>query len=154
MMFKLILILAFCSALMYSSGQPIRQMPLNPTGTYILKGENQKGEIKGNFAEIRVKMLDESRLAVSFYSNKGYPEYTSGSFTDTLNYLENKAIHYSKLDTACQIVFEFEVEGLSLTQVYSDPKSTCGFEKGVLPLGFINKYSSVTPLIQAITRLN
>jgi hypothetical protein len=128
-------------------------MPLNPTGTYILKGENQKGEIKGNFAEIRVKMLDNSRLALSFYSNKGYPEYSSGSFTDTLVFLDNKAIHYSRLDTTCQIVFDFLDDGLSLKQIYSDPTSTCGFEKGVLPLGFINKYSSNTPLIQFITRL-
>ena len=152
-MIKAILIIAFCTSLFTSFSQPLRRAPSDPTGTYILKGENHKGEIKGNFAEIRVKMLGDSLLALSFYSNKGYPEYTSGSFTDTLSYLDNKAIHYLKLDPSCQIVFTFEMEGLNIRQSYTDPSSTCGFEKGVMPLGFVQKYSSDTPIIQLIARL-
>ena len=150
---KASLFIIFCTLLLSSFSQPWRQLPLNPTGTYILKGENHRGEIKGNFAEIRIKLLSDSLIALSLYSNKGYPEYTSGSFTDTLKYLDNKAIHHSKLDNDCSIAFDFVIDGLRIKQIYSDPTSTCGFGKGVLPLGFIGKYSSDTPVIQYITRL-
>lgn len=152
-MIKASLFLVFCTSYFSSVSQPLRQWYFNPTGTYILKGENHKGEIKGNFAEIRVKLLSDSLLALSLYSNKGYPEYTSGSFTDTLKFLDNKAIYYSKLDNACCIVFDFEIDGLNIKHIYSDPTSTCGYGKGVLPLGFIGKYSSDIPIIQFITRL-
>jgi len=151
---KTIFILIFHFAIYASFSQPLSRFFLNPTGTYILKGEKHKNEIKGSFAEIRVKLIGDSLLAITMYCNKGYPEYTSGSLTDTMTYADNRAVHLSKSDPSCQIIFSFDTGGLSIKQVYTDPASTCGFGKGVLPLGFIEKYSSNTPVIQSISRVD
>ena len=150
---KTLLLLFFCSVHV-SFSQPLRNVVINPTGTYVLKGEKHKGEIKGNFAEIRVKLIDETLLAISMYSNTGYPDYLSGSFTDTVPYAGNKAVCLSKSDPSCRLVFVFESDGLNIKQIYTDPASTCGFGKGVIPLGFIGKYSSDIPIIQSLSRSN
>ena len=150
---KTILILILNFAIYASFSQPSPSFFLNPTGTYILKGEKHKSEIKGNFAEVRVKLIGDSLLAIAMYCNKGYPEYTSGSFTDTMTYADNRAVHSSKYDPSCQIIFSFDTDGLNIKQVYTDPASTCDLGKGVLPLGFIEKYSSDTPIIQSLSRL-
>lgn len=125
---------------------------INPTGTYILKGENQKGEIVGNFAEIRIKLLSDSLLAFTMYCNKGFPDYTSGALIDTVAYIHNSAMYASKLDASCQLQFAFEPDRLHIKIIYTDPASNCGFERGVLPLGFIEKSSSSIPIIQPIIR--
>jgi hypothetical protein len=143
----------FCCTAYLSSGQPSPKSNfIDPTGTYILKGEKQKGEIVGNFGEIRVKLIEDSLLAFTMYWNKGYPEYTPGSLTDTVAYTDNKAVHSSKSDPSCQIQFAFDISGLHIKMIYTDPVSNCGFEKGVLPLGFIEKASSSVPVIQPINR--
>jgi hypothetical protein len=149
---KTIFLLFFCAAHL-SFSQTSRNLFINPTGTYVLKGEVYKGEIKGNYGEIRVKLLDNSFLAIAMYSNKGFPDYTSASFTDTVVYADNKAVHISKSDPSCQLVFAFETEGLNINQIYTDPGSTCGFGKGVIPFGFIAKYSSDIPIIQPLSRI-
>ena len=151
---KSILFLLFYCSFHSSFTQPSPRVFINPTGTYILKGEKNKGEIVGNFAEIRFKLLSDSLLAVTMYCNKGYPEYTSGSLTDTITYSDNRAVLYVKSEPSCQIHFSFSTDGLSIKQIYSDPASTCGFGKGVVPLGFIEKHSSETPVIQSISRSN
>ena len=146
----LFLLLFFVAHLSFS--QSSRYLLLNPTGTYLLKGEKHKGEIIGNFAELRVKLIDDSLVAIAMYCNTGYPDYHSASFTDTVSYTENRAVYTSKYDASCQLVFAFEATGLSIKQIYTDPASTCGFGKGVMPLGFVAKYSSEIPIIQPITR--
>ena len=145
------LLLFFCVAHL-SYNQPSRNVFIDPTGTYVLKGEKYKGEIKGNYGEVRIKLLSDSLLAITMYSNKGYPDYTSASFTDTMVYTNNKAVHYSKSDPSCQLVFAFDTDGLDIKQIYTDPASTCGFEKGAIPFGFIAKYSSAIPIIQPLSR--
>ena len=152
-MSKIFLLLFFFGCLTVGNTQPARHVFVNPTGTYLLKGEKHKNEIKGNFGEIRVKLLGDSVVALTMYSNKGYPDYSSASFSDTLPYVDNQAIHTSRADPSCQMVFAFETEGLNIKQIYTDPASTCGFEKGVIPLGFISKYSSDIPIIQSLSRL-
>lgn len=139
------------SQLSYS--QPSRNVFINPTGTYILKGEKYKNEIKGSYGEIRVKLLNDSLLAIAMYSNKGYPEYTSASFTDTIAYADNRAVYFPISEASCQLVFDFEADGLNIKQVYTDPASTCGFEKGAIPLGFIARHSTETPIIQSLSRV-
>lgn len=133
-------------------GQPSRNVFIDPTGTYVLKGEKYKGEIRGHHGEVRIKLLSDSLVAIAMYSNKGYPEYTSASFTDTIAYANSRAVHFSKTDPSCQLVFSFETDGLDIKQIYTDPASTCGFEKGTIPLGFIEKYSSDIPIIQTLSR--
>lgn len=149
---KTLLLLFVCSAHVAFS-QPLRNLVINPTGTYVLKGEKHKGQIKGNFAEVRVKQIDEDLLAITMYSNTGYPDYLSGAFTDTIPYADNRGVYTSKYDTACRLVFAFEIDGLSIKQIYTDPTSTCGFGKGVIPLGFIARYSSDVPIIQSLERV-
>lgn len=134
-------------------GQPSRNVIINPTGTYLLKGEKFRNEIKGHYGEVRVKLIADTLVAISMYSNNGYPEYSSASFTDTIVYSDNKAVYHSKADPSCQMVFSFDTDGLNIKQIYTDPASTCGFEKGVMPLGFVPKYSSDTPVIQSLSRL-
>ncbi len=149
---KSIFLLLFYWTINFSYGQPARNMNIDPTGTYILRGEKYKGEIKGNHGEVRIKLLSDSLVAITMYSNKGYPDYTSASFTDTIEYTNNRAIHFSKTDSSCQIVFAFDMNGLEIKQMYTDPASTCGFEKGTIPLGYIAKYSSAVPIIQPLSR--
>jgi hypothetical protein len=149
---KTILFLLFYCSFHSSFTQPSLRAFINPTGTYILKGEKNKGEIVGNFAEIRFKLISDSLLAFTMYCNKGYPEYTSGSITDTIAYTDNTATVYVKSEPSCQIHFSFVTEGVTIKQLYSDPASTCGFGKGVIPLGFIEKHSSETPIIQSLAR--
>lgn len=134
-------------------GQPSRNVIINPTGTYVLKGEKYRHEIRGHYGEIRVKLITDSLVAVAMYSNSGYPGYASASFTDTILYTDNKAIYYSKADPSCRMIFEFDVDGVNIKQIYTDPASTCGFGKGVIPLGFTPKYSSYTPVIHSLSRL-
>jgi hypothetical protein len=69
-----------------------------------------------------------------------------------MEYANNQAIHFSKTDHSCQLVFSFDMDGLDIKQIYTDPASTCGFEKGTIPLGFIAKYSSDVPIIQRLSR--
>lgn len=149
---KSTLSLLFYCAMHLSYSQPIRDGIIDPTGTYVLKGEKYKGEIKGNHGEVRIKLLRDSLVAITMYSNKGYPDYTSASFTDTMEYANNRAIYFSKTDASCQMVFAFDSNGLEIKQVYTDPASTCGFEKGTIPLGYIEKYSSAVPIIQRLSR--
>lgn len=151
-MAKILFFIFLACTSQFCFGQPSRDVFINPTGTYLLKGEKYRHEIKGNYGEIRVKLIGDSIVAVAMYSNNGYPEYTSASFTDTMVYNDNKAIYHSKADPSCQMIFAFDTDGLSIKQVYTDPASTCGFEKGVMPLGFVSKYSSDTPVIQLISR--
>ena len=149
---EIILLLLISVGVHFSNGQPIRKVFIDPTGTYVLKGEKYKGEIKGNHGEVRIKLLNESLVAITMYSSNGYPDYDSASFTDTMKYANNKAVHFSKSDPSCQLVFAFSADGLDIKQMYTDPASTCGFEKGTIPLGFISKYSSAIPVIQPIYR--
>jgi hypothetical protein len=46
---------------------------VNPTGTYILKGEVKNSKIIGHYGELRVCLLDSSTIALCFFVNKGYP---------------------------------------------------------------------------------
>lgn len=148
-----IFFLVFCCATCISFGQPSpRHQFIDPTGTYTLKGERQKREITGNFAEIRVKLIEDSMLAFTMYCNNGYPEYTSGTLIDTVGYFDNQAWYSSPTDKSCQIQFSFHTNGIHIKRVYTDPASTCGFKSGVLPLGFIEKSSSAIPIIQPIKR--
>lgn len=152
MMKKVVFLLLFYCVTQISYSQLLRDVFINPTGTYVLKGEKYRGEIRGNYGEVRIKLLDDSTLAISMYGNKGYPDYSSASFTDTMVYVDNRAAHLSKSDPSCQLVFAFDQDGLNIKQIYTDPSSTCGFEKGAMPLGFIAKYSSDIPIIQPLAR--
>ena len=120
---------------------------IDPTGTYILKGKFQNSAIKGNYGEIRVKLLDSTRIAITFYMNSGYPNYFAGAFIDTLSYDGVSAIFSCSGQKVYKINFRFTNDDVELSQLYEDPHATCGFESGVIVSGTIKKYSKDIPVI-------
>ena len=124
---------------------------INPTGTYILKGEVKNSTIIGHYGEIRVSLLDSSTIALCFYVNKGYPGYESGSFVDTLHYEENRAIYHPAADSSCVIYFAFNVRSVAISKALTDPHSGCGFYPGVVVPAVFDKTSSEIPVIQDLS---
>jgi hypothetical protein len=72
----------------YSEGQSVKNIhQFNLTGSYKYNGKTQKknGETYGYFGDVQVKLLNENRIAVSFYLCVGAKSYNSDSFVDTLS---------------------------------------------------------------------
>lgn len=125
---------------------------IDPTGTYILKGEIKKNHIIGFYGELRVRLLDATTAAFCFYMNNGYPKYASVALMDTLKY-EDNTIHYqSKRDSTCSLILSFDVHTVELVEIYSDPQTGCGFGPGVLAPAIFDKASSEIPIIQDLSR--
>jgi hypothetical protein len=122
---------------------------IDPTGTYILKGEVRDNHVVTHSGEIRVKLLGPTLLALCFYIDRGYPKHESGSFLDTLRYDDNSAL-YASGDSACMLRFAFRPNGVELIHVFSMNKSDCGFTPGVLTGAFFKKASSGIPVIQSL----
>jgi hypothetical protein len=133
------------------SPHPLSGDFIDPTGTYILKGDLNGNRITGHSGEIRVQLLTTRTVALSFFISKGYPGYESGSFTDTLAYDENIATYRPVNDSDCNILFLFDRKNAEIQQVYKDPHCTCGFEKGILVSTIFEKYSSSPPIIQDLS---
>jgi hypothetical protein len=124
---------------------------IDPTGTYILKGEVRKNKITGHSGEVRAKLLDQHTVALCMYMNDGYPDYASGAMTDTLSYEDNKSYYHPTHDSTCFIVFMFGYHTVELMQVFSDPHSGCGFAPGVMTPAVFEKSSSDVPVIQDLS---
>ena len=125
---------------------------IDPTGTYILKGNVEKNKIISHSGEIRVKLLGHSKVAISFYINKGYPGYESLSFGDNLVYDDNHFAHYKPAANAdCTVLFLFNHKNAEIQQLYSDPQSGCSFGKGILVSTTFKKFSSEEPIIQDLS---
>jgi len=121
---------------------------INPTGTYILKGNVKKNNITGHFGELRVNMLDSQTVAFCFYLSTGYPDYSVASMMDTLHY-EDNCIHLQpKRDSTCALVLTFAARSVDLMTIYKDPATSCGFAPGVIVPATLNKISSEVPMIQ------
>jgi hypothetical protein len=122
---------------------------LNPTGTYKFneKTEKRDGEVYGYFGEIRVKLLDKSKIAMSFYICKGAPSYNSGSFVDTLDYFNEQVIYIPEDDSICKIVFHFKAQGIDVTQSQKNLNFGCGFGHAVFADGYFKRISRKTPEI-------
>ncbi|GGB12940.1 hypothetical protein [Puia dinghuensis] len=123
---------------------------IDPTGTYILKGEVHDNKVVSHSGEIRVKLLRPEQLTLCFYLDKGYPRYESGSLLDTLRYDDNQAVYVSK-DSDCMLRFYFKPNGVELIHVFSQAGSDCGFPPGVLIGAFFRKTSSGIPVIQDLS---
>ncbi len=145
---SLFIIAALISAISFSS-HPTNF--IDPTGTYILKGKVQKNEIVTHSGELRVKLLNKNKVALSFFISKGYPGYEFGSFTDTVSYDETFATYRSTRDKDCNIVFFFSPTSAETQLVYSDPHCSCGFAKGVMISTVFEKKSSDEPVIQDLS---
>ncbi|MES2430755.1 MAG: hypothetical protein V4556_07435 [Bacteroidota bacterium] len=123
---------------------------INPTGSYKLDSETtvKDGDTYGYFGEAKIKLLDSSKIAVSLFVCKGALSYNSGSFIDTLKYLNNKAIYRAPdYDTSCKIIFTFSNKGVIVEQYQSDINFGCGFGHAVFADGFYKKTSVKIPVI-------
>lgn len=128
------------------------QFPIDPTGTYILKGVIKKNNITGHFGEMRVRLLDQQTAAFCFYINDGYPEYASAAIEDTLRYVDDKIQYKPLSDSTCSIIFFFNLRKVVLMEIYTDPHSGCGFSRGVMAPVTMDKVSSEVPVIQDLSK--
>ncbi len=146
--------LSILSALFFStlffSGEP-EHNSFDPTGTYVLLGTVKRNRITSHSGEIRVQLLDPQRIALCFYINKGYPGYESGSFIDTLAYVDSCSRYTPTADTSCAILFYFHRKAVEIMETYSDPLSGCGFPNGVLVSAVFDKKSANRPVIQDLS---
>lgn len=124
---------------------------IDPTGTYILKGNVRKNNITGHFGELRVRLLDSETVAFCFYLSSGYPDYKAAAILDTLQYEENSFHYQPKIDSTCSLVLTFSIRSVELMTVFSDPGSGCGFAPGVIVPATLEKISSETPVIQDLS---
>lgn len=141
----------FLIAYQTTSGQ-VKTKPnfVNPTGSYKLDSKTtvKQGDTYGYFGDIDVKLLDSSRIAMSFFVCKGAPSYNMGSFIDNLTYKNNIAIHTTpEDDTTCRINFIFTKKGITVDQHQADLNFGCGFGHGVFADGFYKKTTSKVPVI-------
>jgi hypothetical protein len=147
---SLFILSVLISSRLFSQDLPTHEF-INPTGTYILKGEVKNNRIISTSGEIRIKLLDSAMLVICFYMTKGYPGYESASFLDTLVYDDNKAKYFPKKDSGCSIIFSFNYGTVEISQIYSDPQSGCGFARGVLASAVFEKSSNDKPVIQDLS---
>jgi hypothetical protein len=124
---------------------------INPTGTYLLKGTVKNSKIVGHSGELRVRLLDTTTIAITFYLNKGYPDYESGSVMDTLTYADNRAVFQPSNDSSCSIYFAFKERSVEVFQAMTDPHSSCGFRPGVIVPAMFGKTSDEVPVIQDLS---
>jgi hypothetical protein len=124
---------------------------INPTGTYQLdeKTKIKNGDTFGYFGDIKVKLIDNKKVVMSFYICKGAPSYNSGSFVDTMIYKNNIVIYKDKGDTAkgCTTTFVFSKLGITVNEKANYDMGTC-WGAGVIAHGFYKKTSYKEPMIK------
>lgn len=128
-----------------------RQIFIDPTGTYLLKGEVRKNKIVGHSGELRVRLLNVNTVAMCLYLNKGDPGYESGFLLDTLHYGDNQCIYMPAGDTSCAIYFVFAVKSVEIYEATSNPQEGCGFRPGVLEPAVFDKTSTDIPVIEDLS---
>lgn len=143
----------FFLSLIVATGRlsPGNQEYVNPTGTYLLKGEVRNSQIVGHYGELRVRLIDSTTLALTFYLNKGYPGYESGAFLDTLRYGDNRAVFKPRADSSCAFYFSFDPHSVEVDKWSTSPNSGCGFGSGVIVPAILEKISSEIPVIQDLS---
>jgi hypothetical protein len=149
--------LAFCLILLYNSFvfAQNKLTYINPTGIYKMGGGIKQGvKVYGYYGEIYVKLLSRDSIAMSFNICKGEPNYSTGSFIDTLLYVNNTAI-YKDASDSCKIVFIFSKFGIKTKDktVYSKNVlygnySNCWGAGVDVDDRFYKKVSSKKPLIK------
>ena len=125
---------------------------IDPTGTYLLKGEVKRNNITGHSGELRVQLLDSQTVAFCLYISNGYPEYTSGAIMDTLHYEENMIRYRPKHDTTCSLILTFSFRSVDIMKVFTDLNAGCGLAPGLAVAGTFQKISSEKPIIQDLSR--
>ncbi len=119
---------------------------IDPTGYYELKGQKKGKETYGYFGSVKVKKITDSKIVISFFICKGYMSYSSGSFSDTLAYTNNKAIYKTpENDSTCAISLVFTLSGVKVDEKTANINNGCGFGHGVVANAFFKKVSGKAP---------
>jgi hypothetical protein len=138
------------TTLSFSYTLAAQQLP-DPTGTYVYIGKTKtkKGEVYGYTGRIQVIKIGADTIVMSFYVNKGAPSYNSGSFMDTLPYINRIAVYKAsaKIDSTCTITFLFDKKGVTVREETADYNSGCGFGHAVVADGRYRKTSSKKPVL-------
>lgn len=121
---------------------------INPTGTYLLKGDVKRNNITGHFGELRVQLLDSQTVAFCFYISNGYPDYSIAAALDTLHYEDNLIRYRPRKDSTCFLVLSFSARSVEIMKVFTDPGTGCGFTPGIVVPATFEKTSSERPIIQ------
>ena len=123
---------------------------IDPTGVYEYSGKTytKNGDTYGYFGTIKVLQLDPTKVLVNFYVCKGAPSYNSGSFIDTLTYINNQAVYRgdtTMVELTCKLNFRFTAKGIH-AELFSDyPNTACGFGHAVDAQGFYKKQRGKIP---------
>ncbi len=135
--------------LLTSASVVFGQAGLDPTGTYEYKGKttNINGQIFGPYTgTIQVKKIADTKIVMTFFVCKGEPSYNSGSFADTLTYINRASVYTTPdEDTTCKITFHFDKEGVTVKEETADYNWGCGFGHAVVADGRYKKTSSKIP---------
>jgi hypothetical protein len=143
----------FCLPLLLLSGSLFidRQIFIDPTGTYLLKGEVKKNKIVGHSGELRIRLLNVNTVAMCLYLNKGDPGYESGFLLDTLRYENDHFVYVPADDTSCAIYFVFTLKSVEIDRISSNPQRECGFRPGILEPAIFEKISADIPVIEDLS---
>jgi len=147
---QLLIIIIFPFLLLRPSAKAQKNNFINPTGLYNFDGHSYKknGDTYGYFGTIKVVRLDSVKILMSFYICKGAPSYNSGSFVDTLNYLNNEAIYRgdtSIAETTCKLTLHFTSKGINAELLSDYPNLACGFGHAVDAQGFYKRVKGKIP---------
>ena len=145
---SLFLLLLCCLGLPFHKEAPSF---IDPTGTYLLRGDIKNNNIVGHYGEMRVRLLDRRTAAFCFYINNGYPNFASGAVLDTLSYEDNRLHFRPSKDSGCSLILTFSERSVEIMAVYGDPRSGCGFAPGVMEAATFRKISSEIPVIQDLS---
>ena len=118
----------------------LSQTSLDPTGTYNQGKIEKDSEIYGYFGIIQVKKLSETTIVMTFYTCKGAPSYNSGSFVDTLDFINN-TVTFTNDD--CVTTFNFTKKGIDVTE---KSEQDC-WGHGVVAHGHFRKKSNKQPVL-------
>jgi hypothetical protein len=124
---------------------------IDPTGTYVLRGDVKKNNITGHHGEIRVRLLNKRTAAFCFYISNGYPDFLSGAFLDTVGYEDNRFLFRPAKDSGCFLILTFSLRVVDIMEVLYDPRSGCGLAPGVMEAATFQKVSSEVPVIQDLS---
>ncbi|RZL48753.1 MAG: hypothetical protein EOP71_03800 [Variovorax sp.] len=135
--------------------------PINPTGTYALRSNEQNltSQSNGKFTQstqvqtgfsgvIKVDWINQDKVLVDLNGNKGFPSFNQGSFTATLVYKKGMAVYAPvEYDKSCVITMKWLRNALVVSQSSDDANTACGFGHAVAVDGVYRKISSKRPKI-------
>jgi hypothetical protein len=143
-------IVLLIASIIIFTGFAVQTKYIDPTGTYKLdrNTEIKNGETYGYSGQIKVKKISLEKIAMTFEFNKGAPSYNSGSFVDTLIYIDNRAVYIiPEADTTCKITFVFDKKRVIVKEETADYNSGCGFGHAVVADGHYKKTSNKIPIL-------